>query len=345
MRSALAPPVADSERKVSFRALWFLLAILFVLGVSFLTFAQPPDVATLLDRLNQVGAAWLPPLLTVALIVLVSKLVLMLVRRGLRFVHEPRRYVVGKFVTYVTWMAVVVVILAVFARDLSNVLVAGGLIGFGFTLVMQKPILSIAGWLWLTSRHLYRAGDRIEVGSVRGDVVDVDLLTTTLWEFGGTTRTDQPSGRLITIPNSTILEQPVFNYSKDLPFVWDEVTVPVAYEADWRFGREILLEAADEVVGNEAMRSVVAQFREVLRDTPLRYDLDEVPTVHMDPRESWIDLSVRYAVHSQKRESTRSRILERILDGFASNPDKLPPVYPRMQTQAIDDHGVPLRKA
>ncbi|MBI4415787.1 MAG: mechanosensitive ion channel, partial [Euryarchaeota archaeon] len=49
-------------------------------------------------------------------------------------------------------------------------------------------------------------------------------------------KADQPSDRLVTIPNS-ILEQPVHNYSKDLPHIWDEITVPVAFEGDWKFVR------------------------------------------------------------------------------------------------------------
>ncbi|MBI4415579.1 MAG: mechanosensitive ion channel family protein, partial [Euryarchaeota archaeon] len=132
---------------------------------------------------------------------------------------------------------------------------------------------------------------------MKGDVLDIDILSTTLLEFGGEwVKADQPSDRLVTIPNS-ILEQPVHNYSKDLPYIWDEITVPVAFEGDWKFVKELLSKIADEVIGTETMRRLVREYKERMKDIPLTYEISKTPTVHMLPGESWIEMTLRYIVH------------------------------------------------
>ena len=75
-----------------------------------------------------------------------------------------------------------------------------GLVGLALSWALQTPIESFTGWLLNSFQGYYRVGDRIEVADVFGDVAEIDLLTTTVWELGGPQRTgfihaEQPTGR------------------------------------------------------------------------------------------------------------------------------------------------------
>ncbi|MDA1190042.1 MAG: mechanosensitive ion channel, partial [Chloroflexi bacterium] len=93
---------------------------------------------------------------------------------------------------------------------------------------------NLAGGVTLAIGGAYHVGDRIEVDSITGDVVDIGLLYTTLLELRNWVGGDQPTGRLVVVPNGVVLSCNVANFTKDNRFVWDEITIPVTYESDWQ---------------------------------------------------------------------------------------------------------------
>jgi small-conductance mechanosensitive channel len=82
-----------------------------------------------------------------------------------------------------------------------------------------------------------------------GDVIDISILRTTVMEIGAWVKADLYNGRIVRIANSFVFKEPVYNYSGDFPFVWDEIVIPVKYGSDHRLAREILQRVAQEVVG------------------------------------------------------------------------------------------------
>src|SRR5690606_36729303 len=109
----------------------------------------------------------------------------------------------------------------------------------------------------------YRLGDRIAVGDVFGDVYRIDVLTTTLWEAGGPDKPvqgAQPTGAVVTFPNSEILRANIINYTREFPYVWDEIRVGVALESDPIYTMRVIGEAAREVVG-AAMEGPAQSYR------------------------------------------------------------------------------------
>ncbi len=258
---------------------------------------------------------------------------------------DERRFAIFTALGYLTWVVAFLLIVITFVQDLTAFAVSAGLIGFGITLALQRPILSFMGWIWITTRHLYRIGDRIRIGEVRGDVVEIDILTTSLWEFGSEwIKADQPSGRMISIPNSTVLEQPIYNYTRDFPYVWDEITVNVAQESDWKFAISLLEKIADEVIGNERMGALIEQYEREMAKTALKHKLSRKPAIHVASAESWLDLTVRYLVDVRQMRRTKTMFASRVMEEFAKHPDKLPPSYRRTQAQQIDETGWPIKR-
>ncbi|NHN49623.1 mechanosensitive ion channel family protein [Halostella sp. JP-L12] len=205
-----------------------------------------------------------------------------------------------------------------------GVLFSLGVVGFAVTFALQQPLFSLLGWVYILVKRPYQVGDRVRIEEAKGDVIDVDFLVTTLWEINGDLVTsNQPSGRIVTVPNSVVLSSEVFNYSwEEFPYVWNEVSVQVAYETDLEFARSEMIAVADDHLGEE-MRRNVARYREVLSETPVELEVNDRPSVNVVQQESWVELRLRYLVHPKRGQRTKNALYERILERFNDRPDRV----------------------
>jgi len=199
-----------------------------------------------------------------------------------------------------------------------------GIAGFAVTFALQQPLFSLIGWLYIVTKQPYQIGDRIAIEGSKGDVVEVDLFVTTLWEINGDLVTShQPSGRTVTVPNSVVLSTHVTNYTREeFPYVWNELAVQVAYETDLAFARERMAEVADAHLGDE-MGDRIETYREQLAETPVDLQVDERPTVNVVQKESWVELRLRYLVNPRRAQRVRNALYERVLDAFNDEPERV----------------------
>ncbi|MCU4971761.1 mechanosensitive ion channel family protein [Halobacteria archaeon AArc-m2/3/4] len=218
----------------------------------------------------------------------------------------------------------IVGLLGVLTEQWLGVLFSLGIVGFAVTFALQQPLFSLLGWLYIMVKRPYQVGDRVQIGEASGDVLEVDFLVTTLWEINGElVTTNQPSGRVVTLPNSTVLSAEVFNYSwEELPYVWNELPVQVAYETDLEFARQELQVVAEEYLGEEMERNV-ARYRELLDETPVELEVRSGPTVNVSQEESWVTLRVRYLVHTRRGQQVKNELYERVLARFNEHPDRV----------------------
>lgn len=220
--------------------------------------------------------------------------------------------------------AAAVAIAALMTEQWVGLLFSLGVVGFAITFALQQPLFSLIGWLYIVVKRPYVVGDRVKIEDAKGDVIDIDFLVTTLWEINGDlVSSNQPSGRLVTLPNSTVLSTQVFNYSwEEFPYVWNEITFQVAYETDLEFARRELAAAADEYLGDE-MEANVERYRELLSETPVELEVGARPSVNVVQQESWVELRLRYLVHPKKGQRVKNELYERGLDRFNEHPDRV----------------------
>ena len=151
------------------------------------------------------------------------------------------RYRARTFVSFLGYAVAIVVLSTVFSDRLGGFTIAFGVAGAGIAFALQELITSVAGGVAISLENFYAPGDRVQLGGIYGDVTDVSILPTTLPEIGEWVTADLYAGRIVRIANSFVFKEPVFNYSADFPFPWDEVTLPVKYGSDWKLAREMLL--------------------------------------------------------------------------------------------------------
>ena len=237
-------------------------------------------------------------------------------------VHDNNaRYHARKVTTLVGYVLFVLLAVGIFSDRLGSLGVALGVAGAGIAFALQEVIASVAGWLAILFGSFYRTGDRVQLGGIKGDVIDIGVLRTTLMEMGEWVDSDLYNGRIVLVANSFVFKEPVFNYSADFPFLWDELKVPVQYGADPAEVRGILQAAADDLVGDYA-REAAAKWKSVVQ----RYLIEDArtgPMVSLVCTDNWMQFTLRYVVDHKRRRGTKSDLFERILADFAKTEGRV----------------------
>ncbi|MCC6903401.1 MAG: mechanosensitive ion channel family protein [Polyangiaceae bacterium] len=258
-----------------------------------------------------------------ALAALVTFAAFWLLRRvARRGIEDARtRYQVTRVLRFVGYLSVVVVFALAYSDKLRSLGLTLGVAGAGIAFALQEVIVSVAGWLAVSSGGFYKTGDRVQLGGIRGDVIDIGVLRTTLMEIGEWVKGDIYTGRVVRVANSFVFKQPVFNYSGEFPFLWDEVTIPVKYGSDVKLARRMLERVAQEVAGD-----VVPAAKERWAELSRRYLLEQVqiePLVTLSANDNWIEFTVRYVVDYKLRRLTKDRLFSRVLEEVDASPGRV----------------------
>lgn len=238
-----------------------------------------------------------------------------------RIADPGNRYRARKLVSFLGYVTGIMVLVTVFSDRLGGLTVTFGIAGAGIAFALQEVIASVAGWVALSFGNFYRPGDRIQLGGIRGDVIDIGVLRTTLMDLGEWIAGDLYNGRIVRVSNSFVFKQPVFNYSADFPFLWDEITFPVRYGSDWQYTRATLERVAEQVVGEYAIQSTGA-WKGVVQ----KYVIDNAriePLVTIRPDQNWIEFRVRYIVDYRSRGATKDRLYSRILEEVDQSANRI----------------------
>jgi len=112
-----------------------------------------------------------------------------------------------------------------------------------------RNVLRLIAWLYITVERPFGVGDRVRIGDAKGDVISVDFLVTTIRGINGElVSTNQPSGRVVTVPNSLVLSSEVINVGGGSQYVRNEVSARVACETDLAFAREVMRAEANDLL-------------------------------------------------------------------------------------------------
>jgi small-conductance mechanosensitive channel len=254
-------------------------------------------------------------ILAIVGILVISVLIRFLQRSSSRWIKDSdTRYRARKFLTFIGYLLGLLFLVALFSDKLGGIHVALGIAGAGVAFALQEVITSIAGFVAVSFGHFYKTGDRIQLAGIRGDVIDIGVLRTTLMECGQWVDGDLYNGRIVRIANSFVFKEPVFNYSADFPFLWDEINLPVKYGSDQRLVREILQRILIEIVGDYA-----AWAQETWKEMVKKYRIEDErvePMITMTANDNWMEFTLRYVVDYKKRRSTKDKIFARIIEEF-----------------------------
>lgn len=246
-----------------------------------------------------------------------------LIRYGMarRSMDNDTRYRWRKLVNFAGVLLAGAVLLVAYNERLGNVSVALGVAGAGIAFALQEVIASVAGWLAIWMAGFYRTGDRVQLGGIAGDVIDIGVLRTTIMEVGRWVDGDLYNGRIVRVANSFVFKEPVFNYSGDFPFLWDEVKVPVMYGSDYAAARamfeRVLLEVCGDLTDNSRTiwRGMVNKF--------LIEDARTSPWVTLAFNDNWVEFTLRYVVGYKNRRAVKDALFTRLLQEIEADATRI----------------------
>ncbi|SHJ81101.1 Small-conductance mechanosensitive channel [Arenibacter nanhaiticus] len=225
--------------------------------------------------------------------------------------ENDNRYRAKKFSNFIGYFFTIALITIIFSDKLGGLTVAFGVAGAGIAFALQEVIASFAGWLAILFGGFYKPGDRVQLGGIKGDVMDIGVLRTTVMETGQWVDGDLYNGRIVLIANSFVFKEPVFNYSGDFPFLWDEIKIPIQYGSNYELAQELF-----EQVGNEVAGNLTEESREEWTVLQKKYRLEDAQTeamVSFIANDNWVEYTLRYIVNYKKRRKTKTSLFLQIL--------------------------------
>jgi small-conductance mechanosensitive channel len=256
-------------------------------------------------------------LLVVFGIWLIRRILLRAVLRKTEDAHTRYRW--RKTTGYVAFLIGVIFIARIWFQGLGSLTTVIGLVSAGIAIALKDALVGLAGWGFIMWRRPFAVGDRIQIGNVSGDVIDLRIFQFTLMEIGNWVQADQSTGRVVHVPNGRVFTEVLANYSKGFQYVWDEIGVLVTFESDWQKAKRILQEIVTrhaEHLSEEAERRV----REASKKFMIFYTV-LTPTVYTSVEDCGILLTLRYLTEPQKRRARLQLIWEDILKEFAGQDD------------------------
>ncbi len=200
-----------------------------------------------------------------------------------------------------------------------------GLVGAGLAFALQKVITSFAGYFVILRGKTFNVGDRITMGGVRGDVIALNFIQTVIMEMGQPPsvqasdpgmwiQSRQYSGRIVTVTNAKIFDEPVYNYTRDFPYIWEEMHIPISYTADRKKAERILLDAA----ARESMpiADIAKPALESLERRFLINVMDLAPRVYVRLTDNWVELAVRFLCKDHDIRGLKDRMSREIADAL-----------------------------
>jgi len=243
---------------------------------------------------------------------------LQLLLRRLVNVHvkmASRRYTLRKTINYTLGFGALATLVLIWTSGGGTGLAAYlGIVSAGLAIALADPLTNVAGWLFLLVRKPFGVGDRVQVGSHAGDVIDLRLFQFSMVEIGNWVQADQSTGRVIHLPNGWVFKHPIANYTQDFNFIWDEIPVTLTFESDWRRAKDILGRIAEE---HSSIPSEQAQdeVRRAARKYHILYQ-HLTPIVWTSVADNGVTLTLRYLCAPRARRSTETKMWEGILTAF-----------------------------
>jgi small-conductance mechanosensitive channel len=248
------------------------------------------------------------------------------------------QYRIRKSVAYITYPLAFLVIGRIWFAGFQAVSTYLGLLSAGLAIALQTPLVNLAGWAFILWRQPLKVGDRIEIGSDRGDVIDQRIFMFSLMEIGNWVDADQSTGRVIHIPNGKIFTDVMANYSQGFQYIWNEIPVLVTFESDWRKAKQILDEIAQQH-GASLSDSAAKTLREAAKKFMIFYT-KLTPKVYTTVKDCGVMLTIRYLCDPRKRRGSEQDMWESILDAFAEHKN-IDFAYPTQRFYHNDTEGKP----
>lgn len=202
-------------------------------------------------------------------------------------------------------------LLSIWGEELRTLALSIVAIAVAFVIATKELILCVSGSILKTGASSFSIGDRIQIKDFRGDVIDQNLLATTILEVGPGKITHQRTGRLAVIPNALFVSEPVINESFTHDYILHFFVVPFKREDNWQEAQKAFLKSAIKHC-KPYIEEVRAHMKRISEERELDIPSVEPRVTIQVPTAGEIHLIVRLPVKSDQRGYIEQSILSEV---------------------------------
>ena len=231
-----------------------------------------------------------------------------------RIDNDKTRYNWKRVIGYMSFIFSIIIIGQIWLDGIGTIVTYIGLVSAGIAIALKDPLTNVAGWIFILWKKPLEAGDRIQLDSHSGDVIDVNVFNFTVMEIGNWVDADENTGRIIHIPNGKIFTETLANYGKGFEYIFNEIPVLVTFESDWKKAKGILEKIAKDF-GDSFTKDAEKEIQKASQKFLIgEQKLDSA--VYTKIAESGVLLTIRYLCIPKHRRNTEQEIWENILKEF-----------------------------
>jgi small-conductance mechanosensitive channel len=239
---------------------------------------------------------------------------------------ERARFWTRQVVSLTTAALLLFGLVSIWFDDPGRLATAAGLVTAGVAVALQRVITSFAAYFIILRGRVFTVGDRITMGGVRGDVVQLGFMQTAVMEMGESPgeQGDPPSvwvaarqytGRIVRVTNDKIFDTPVYNYTREFPFLFEEIHIPIRYDADRARAEAILLDVARRHTA-DIVREATAPLAHLSERYFLPDPVSLEPAVYWRLTDNWIEMSLRFVTRERGARGVKDRMSRDIIAAF-----------------------------
>jgi small-conductance mechanosensitive channel len=221
----------------------------------------------------------------------------------------------------IIWCLVVAIVASTFATELGSLATFAGLITAGLAVAMQSVLVSVVGYFFLIGKYGIRVGDRVQVGNVTGEVIELGLVRLHLMELSGQGAMS-PTGRVIAFANSIIFQASggLFKQIPGVDLAWHEMSLQLPGGADYAQMKDRLVAAVANVL-KDYREDILRQTREIQKAAASHQAGDPQPQVQLRFAAAGVEALVRYPVqlsHAAEIDERVSRELLNVVSAYSA---------------------------
>lgn len=246
---------------------------------------------------------------------IVSKIIKLINKKTIT--SEKQVYIFQKRNKAIFTIIFIIITLFIWQNELSDIITLISFVSAALTLAIRDIIYNYFSGIYIKLSKPIKVEDRIKVGDITGDVININSLSFELLEVD--INTNQSTGKIIHIPNSEIFSKEIINYNIAFKYIWDEININISINSDFNKAKKILLKI---VSSNDIVKDIPEKMQQEIKNSTSDYRIyynKLTPIVYTKLAENKIILTARFLIHPKKQRNVESAIFEKVLEEYKKN--------------------------
>jgi len=254
-------------------------------------------------------------LITFLILKIISKIIKLINQKAI--ISEKQLYMFHKRNKAILTIVFMVIVTIIWKDDIANIITLISFISAAITLAAKDIIFNYFSGIYIKLAKPFKLEDRIKVGEIIGDVVNINSLSFLILEVD--TISNQSTGKIIHVPNSQIFNSNVNNYNTAFKYIWDEININIDINSDIESAKNILVNIIND---NEIIKDIPKKMKQEIKESMSDYRIyynKFTPIIYTKIDEGKIILTARFLIHPKKQRNVESELYEKVIEEFKKN--------------------------